>query len=572
MRYDEYMQSAQRLLLFAAAVFLSAGKIAASDLEIRTRELPSFSPSVLTLDIRTNVSAAEIYLNNVFKGNAPLVLENTVPGSYILRIEKKGYYTQEFECDFEGGTKYIILAQLEAITGVLHVRVDEPGAELYVDGNKTGETFRCFSLGSAKPPQAKNASYTYSEQNGESGCEWTLKVSEGSHTVEVKKFGKKSESANVYVFRGTSVNLDFHLQDADFELTSFSAGKKRFNPYNPGALGLCRFYFSVTAEGDGELEIYDASDRIIYRRRVGPFTRENQECPWDGRAENGEVVKDGTYTARIKARGETGVQGGESLSFSATKEIPVTIDRSLFYPLIAAAADGSASGTVPSVRLMPKGGIYCAFSAGGGFSFGGTKGGSQTVPQGFISAPLFYSFAYTPLRFLELSCGIGTEIRPSSQSPFIVQAAAKLSRNAKPFYYGFLVRYGYSSKPASALFNETGLSLGAAAAAEIGPVCITAAEEAIFGDERGIINALAGKLKTGLLCAFQRDFYALHLSAAFLVPFSEKGVHRSASGYCGAEFSCLIPRTTCMPFAGLYYTYASSTSGIGFRIGTAIFL
>ena len=123
----------------------------------------------------------------------------------------------------------------------------------------------------------------------------------------------------MYVFRGTSVNLDFHLQDADFELTSFSAGKKRFNPYNPGALGLCRFYFSVTASGDGELEIYDASDRIIYRRRVGPFTRENQECPWDGRAENGQVVKDGTYTARIKARGETGVQGGESLSFSATK-------------------------------------------------------------------------------------------------------------------------------------------------------------------------------------------------------------------------------------------------------------
>ena len=540
MRYDEYMQSAKRLLLFAAVVFLSAGKIAASGFQIREQELPSSSPSVLTLDIRTNVSAAEIYLNNVFKGNAPLVLEDTVPGSYILRIEKKGYYTQEFECDFEGGTKYVIWAQLEKITGVLHVRVNEPGAELYVDGVRSSE--------------------------------WTLKVSEGYHTVEVKKFGKKSESANVYVFRGTSVNLDFHLQDADFELTSFSAGKKRFNPYNPGALGLCRFYFSVTAEGDGELEIYDASDRIIYRRRVGPFTRENQECPWDGRAENGQVVKDGTYTARIKARGETGVQGGESLSFSATKEIPVTIDRSLFYPLIAAAADGSASGTVPSVRLMPKGGIYCAFSAGADFSLGGTKGGSQTVPQGFNSAPLFLSFTGTPLGFLELSCGIGTEIRPASQSPFIVQAAAKLSRNAKPFYYGALVRYGYSSARASALFNETGLSAGFVAAAEIGPVCITAAEEAVFGDERGIINALAGKLKTGLSCAFQRDFYAIHLSAAFLIPFSEKGVHRSASGYCGAEFSCLIPRTTCMPFAGLYYTYTSSTSGIGFRIGTAIFL
>ena len=139
MRYDEYMQSAQRLLLFAAAVFLSAGKIAASDFRIREQELPSSSPSVLTLDIRTNVSAAEIYLNNVFKGNAPLVLEDTVPGSYILRIEKKGYYTQEFECDFEGGSKYVIWAQLEEITGVLHVRVGEPGTELYVDGVRSSE-------------------------------------------------------------------------------------------------------------------------------------------------------------------------------------------------------------------------------------------------------------------------------------------------------------------------------------------------------------------------------------------------------------------------------------------------
>ena len=542
MRYDEYMQSAKRLLLFAAVVFLSAGKIAASGFQIREQELPSSPPSVLTLDIRTNVSAAEIYLNNVFKGNAPLVLEDTVPGSYILRIEKKGYYTQEFECDFEGGTKYVIWAQLEKITGVLHVRVNEPGAELYVDGVRSSE--------------------------------WTLKVSEGSHTVEVKKFGKKSESANVYVFRGTSVNLDFHLQDADFELTSFSAGKKRFNPYNPGALGLCRFYFSVTAGGDGELEIYDASDRIIYRRRVGPFTRENQECPWDGRAENGQVVKDGTYTARIKARGETGVQGGESLSFSATKEIPVTIDRSLFYPLIAAAADGSASGTVPSVRLMPKGGIYCAFSAGADFSLGGTKGGSQTVPQGFNSAPLFLSFTGTPLGFLELSCGIGTEIRPASQSPFIVQAAAKAALNAKPFYYGALVRYGYSSARASALFNETGLSAGFVAAAEIGPVCITVAEEAVFGDERGIINALNGKLKTGLSCAFQRDFYSLHVFASCLFPFNANGMNACGVLNGGTEFAFLPPSrdSACMPFAGLYYSYDSAAAKhtLSFRIGAAL--
>lgn len=542
MRYDEYMQSAQRLLLFAAVVFLSAEKIAASDFRIREQELPSFSPSVLTLDIRTNVSAAEIYLNNVFKGNAPLVLEDTVPGSYILRIEKKGYYTQEFECDFEGGSKYVIWAQLEEITGVLHVKVDEPGAELYVDGVRSSE--------------------------------WTLKVSEGSHTVEVKKFGKKSESRNVYVFRAASVDLDFHLQPADFEVRSFSSSMRRFNPHNPGALGLCRFYFSVTAEGDGELEIYDASDRIVYRRRVGPFTRENQECVWDGRAENGQIVKDGTYTARIKARGETGVQGGESLSFSATKEIPVTIDRSLFYPLIAAAAGGSASGTVPSVRLIPKGGIYCAFSAGADFLLGGTKGGNQTVPQGFNSAPLFVSFAGTPLRFLELSCTIGTEIRPETQSPFVVQAAAKAALNAKPFYCGFLVRYGYSSARASALFNETGLSAGVAAAAEIGPICVTVAEEAVFGDERGIINALAGKLKTGLSCAFQRDFYSLHVFASCLFPFNANGMNECGVLNSGTEFAFLPPSrdSACMPFAGLYYSYDSAAAkhALSFRMGAAL--
>ncbi|MGI5173537.1 PEGA domain-containing protein [Treponema sp. OMZ 840] len=545
-------------LIYAMIVFLPIITLSAQTPKIGKKK---YTDSLLSaLDIRANVSAAQVYVNNTYRGNTPLKLTDILPGSYKLRIEKDGFYRQEFECTLESGTEYTIRAELKSITGILHIRADEADAELYIDGNKKGDFFICFSLGAAKPSQTKKNAHRTAQnasQIGIQNSEWTLQVSEGEHTVQVKKFGKYSAPVRVYVFRETEVNVDCHLNEAVFELTSFAAQKKRFNPYNPGSLGICGFNFSVTAPGKGILEIYDKTGNLVYAHNLPPFTEEKQNVYWNGRSFDGTIPEQGVYTAYLKTRGEN------DEAFLLSDGIEVFIDPSLFYPLTPQSASGISSGIVPSLRLMPKGGIYTAYTAGGDFS----------LKNGFNSAPLFYSFAYTPLRFLETSCSIGTEIRAQSQSPFIVQAALKAAAQAHFLYYGAFIHYGYSSQNGISIFNESGLAAGAAIAVNVKPVCITLSQTAVFGDSRGMLYPFGGRLKTGLSCAIQRNFYAIHLSAAWFLPFSEKGIYSPGTGYCGAEFSYLIPKTICMPLAGLYYTYTAGTSGgIGFRIGTAIFL
>lgn len=101
------------------------------------------------------------------------------------------FYAQEFECDLENESRYQITTELRQTSGELHLRINETDAALYVNGARIGSPFLCFSL----VPAAKkndNASCNYFEQNGVRGCEWTLKLPEGEHTVEVKKFGKKN--------------------------------------------------------------------------------------------------------------------------------------------------------------------------------------------------------------------------------------------------------------------------------------------------------------------------------------------------------------------------------------------
>ena len=122
-------------------------------------------------------------------------------------------YAQESEYDLENESRYKITTDLRQTTGELHLRINETDAALYLDGVKQGNLFVCFSLGTAAKKNY-DGSYTYFEQNGIRGCEWILKVPEGEHIIEVKKFGKKTAVTKVYVFGKTQVELDVSLQDA----------------------------------------------------------------------------------------------------------------------------------------------------------------------------------------------------------------------------------------------------------------------------------------------------------------------------------------------------------------------
>jgi len=536
-----------------AAVFLSALQtLSAQKPEFRLKN--RFSSSYALLEIKANVSAADVYVNNVRKGSTPLTIKDILPGHYTLRMEKEGFYTQTLECSLESGSAYKVYAELKKITGTLRIRADSPDAVLYVDGNKADDNFLCFYLG-AKPKRDDTG-----KQRDEKSCEWTLQLAEGEHLIEVKSFGTESARSQVYLFRETEVQLDFHLQQADFALTSFSSARTRFNPCSPGAPGVCRFDFSVTAPGNGILEIHNAQNESVYRQDLPPFTREHQSTVWDGLSEDGKPLANGRYTAYLKTR------GADDRPYNLSPGLPIDIDSTLLFPPATPSAGGLSSGLVPAAHLMPPKSFYGAVSAGADFS----------VQDGFKSAPLFLSGAYTPLKFLEMSYGIGTEIVPQKQSPFVIQGALKAAGRVSSFYYGALIRGAYSSHDAVSLFNETGAAagvlLGTQYAAGSFSLHMSASEEACFGDRQGKLSPFGGNLKTGVSCAMRYRFFTAHISSVLLSPFNSSGIRAFGVVHSGAEFSVFVPKTAFMPLAGFYYSYTEDNKhGVSFRAGSALF-
>ena len=86
------------------------------------------------LYVRSSVAGTNVYVNGVYKGFAPLTLENMVPGIYSVRLEKKGWYTKTYECSLNAASTYTVYAQMQRITGSVFISADQENALLYFDG------------------------------------------------------------------------------------------------------------------------------------------------------------------------------------------------------------------------------------------------------------------------------------------------------------------------------------------------------------------------------------------------------------------------------------------------------
>ena len=297
------------------------------------------------------------------------------------------------------------------------------------------------------------------------------------------------------------------------------------------------------------LEIYGADSRLVYRGDLEPFASEKESCVWDGRAENGIIVAKGTYTAYLQVRG-TG-----STECTQSEPISVVVDTASFVPLSLFSAGGISSSLVPALRLMPKGSLYSACTGGADFS----------LRAGFKTSPAFFGFAYAPLNFLEVSCTAGTEIKTARTKPLIVQGCLKAIRKNGAFRYGALLGGAYSSDKTVSVFNEGILHTGILLAADYGPLCIGASEQAYFGSAGSALHPFNGNLKTGISAGFQKGFYAIHLSAVLFSPFSSNNVQSFGRIQAGSDLCILIPKTLWMPAAGIYYTQDSNgENGLAF--------
>jgi hypothetical protein len=106
------------------------------------------APTTGTLDIRSDVPGADVFLNGERVGTAPYKASGLAPGKYSVRVEKKGYTTFEKRVDL-GPKQQVVRAKLAAATATLRVTSNVNGAKVSLDGEERGKT--PLELSNVKP-------------------------------------------------------------------------------------------------------------------------------------------------------------------------------------------------------------------------------------------------------------------------------------------------------------------------------------------------------------------------------------------------------------------------------------
>lgn len=169
--------------------------------EVQNLYLP-LQPLDGTLQISTVPEGGRIYINDIFRGKAPLVLTNMEPGTYKARVELEGYAEVEREISIKNGTSVSEEFRLNNVMGRLEVRTNPAEAQVFVDGKLVGMT---------------------KQIGGDDGFSEVLpieKLLEGEHTVVVSKEGyanstrhpkiqkSKTSKANITLRRVFTPNVE----------------------------------------------------------------------------------------------------------------------------------------------------------------------------------------------------------------------------------------------------------------------------------------------------------------------------------------------------------------------------
>lgn len=112
---------------------------AAAEPEAETATAPVSSPTTGTLDIRSDVSGADVFLNGERVGKTPYKASGLVPGKYNVKVEKAGYKPFEKRVDL-GPKQQVVRAKLAAATATLRVESNVHGAKVSLDGEARGTT------------------------------------------------------------------------------------------------------------------------------------------------------------------------------------------------------------------------------------------------------------------------------------------------------------------------------------------------------------------------------------------------------------------------------------------------
>lgn len=341
--------------------------------------------------IKSNVPNAEVFLNGNFEGNTNLTLNNLTPGRYRLRVEKSGYRPKYYRIDIAKGEERTFYIELEKYTGTVTFVTAQEDTAIYAD---------------------------HSQITGNSAI-----LDEGTHTIQAKKFGWKTETASIYVPRNSFQVVTVNLTKADFSISGFRPSKNRFNPSLKGSAGKIKFTFDVSTFEHGIFSVTDSFGNTVTSKNLPYFTTWGQSVTWDGTTDGSKKIPDGQYTATVEA-------GGQKVSavFHA--------DSSIKLPQAGITAGGSGLGILPAAFTFPEKTLVWGVDAGAV---------AALKNKTFCFSPISTFFSYGLSKNAEISARAGIKVSSDDCFAFINSALKVIfSRKNDGFdlNWGFLLRAG----------------------------------------------------------------------------------------------------------------------------------
>ncbi len=453
-----------------------------------------------SLTIETYPDYAEIYLDLAFLGRGTQTVDDIDPGLHRLTVRKKGYYPSDFWFTYTQETDLTLTVTLQIVTGYLMVSTVPGDAEIVVGKTEV-------SQGVAELPT-------------------------GAYSVTVRSFGYEDYETIVEIEELATTTLSVELTPAEFSVKDFSASRERFNPGNPGKLGVTGIRFTVSSWGSGEISIVDQEGKEVWTRRFEGFSTWNQEADWNGRDVDGTILPDGRYTVTLHA------SGGNSEVFDS---LQVSIDRS-------ASIDS---------RVLWHGFSGLLFTPAAGT----LQRGSFQVSSMVSLAAERTTGAY-PL-FLSGRCGISDIVEMDAWGALLIEAedtdikpgagiSAKVRLVDSPWFTGaaLIGLSWWDNKEADPFTSYPGLT--AAAAAEIGPaflrlflspqVTVSLWDPAGSSDQAAGTEILSwGYFRAGIAAEAGPLWFGLSGAVRTSTFGSSFGIESPLE--TGAEIHCLVPGT-----------------------------
>lgn len=366
------------------------------------------------LELRSDPSGAEVFVDGVRRGKTPLVVSDLPAGQHFLRLEKDGYWTRESTVTIAKDRRIRVGLELVPAKGRLEVQVYRDGDAASPIPGAAAETGGVRIEGAA------------------------VDLAEGAHTVTVRAFGFITERVAVSVARGETTVLRVGLRRAPFAVERVAVSRRAFNPGNPGSLGETVVSVILSAPGSATLAVADSSGAVV-RELDLPADGRNRSVAWNGADAGGRSLPDGTYRIVVSALSEA----GEPVS----AETAATIDSNLRIEPAAASLDAGGLFFCPTPAGLARG----SFELGAAFLAGRPRGAEEA----FGPPPFSFALRAAPAERWEFVANLRAESGGEGLRPAAAFSGKRTlfgSAAGSAFAGAAVARYGWAERAETSAF------------------------------------------------------------------------------------------------------------------------